>query len=70
MLRRWLRHTKNLSSIEEEVVYICETNNGETLSEEEERSVEDLVDYQEGRSESFNFQVENEKRLVEDIIYF
>jgi hypothetical protein len=34
------------------VVYICEPKTRETLSEEEERSVEDLVDFQEGRSDS------------------
>jgi hypothetical protein len=40
------------------MVYICELEVGETLSEEEEISIEDLIDCQEG----------NEKRSIEDLI--
>jgi hypothetical protein len=35
---------ENLSDIEEKVVCICEPESGETLSEEEERSIKYLVD--------------------------
>jgi hypothetical protein len=45
VLRRWLRHAKNLSATEEEVVYICEPEVGRNLSDEEERLVEDLIDF-------------------------
>jgi hypothetical protein len=58
MLKRWLRQVENLSDTEEEMVYICEPEIGESLDEEEERSVEDLTDFQEG----------NEKRSVKDLI--
>jgi len=51
---------ENLSDMEEKMVCICEPEGGESLSDEEERSYEDLVDCQEG----------NEKRSVEDIIDF
>jgi hypothetical protein len=57
-LRRWLRQVENLSDTEEEMVYICEPEIGESLDEEEERSTEDLIDFQEG----------NEKRSVEDLV--
>jgi hypothetical protein len=60
VLRRWLRQVKNLSDIEEEMVYICEPESGESLNDEEERSVEDLTDFQEG----------NKKRSVEDLTDF
>jgi hypothetical protein len=58
MLRRWLRKDENLSDTEEDMVCICEPEDGENLSEEEERSTEDLTDFQEG----------NEKRSIEDPI--
>jgi hypothetical protein len=60
MLKRWLRQVENLSDTEEEMVYICEPKIGESLDEEEERSIEDLTDFQEG----------NEKRSVEDLVDF
>jgi hypothetical protein len=50
-LRRWLRHVETLSATEEEMVYICEPEVGRNLSDEEERSIEDLIDFQEGRGE-------------------
>jgi hypothetical protein len=69
VLRRWLRQDEGLSDTEE-MVCICEPEDGENLSEEEERSVEDLVDFQEGRDELSDFQVGNKKRSVEDLIDF
>jgi len=51
-LRRWLRHAKNLSAVEEERVYICEPEVGRNLNDEgsyfhkgnEMRPVRDLID--------------------------
>jgi hypothetical protein len=60
MLRRWLRQVENLRNTEEDMVYICEPEYGESLSDEEGRSVGDLIYFQEG----------NEKRSVEDLIDF
>jgi hypothetical protein len=48
ILRRWLRQVENLRNIEEEMVYVCELEDGESLSEEEEISTEDLIYFQEG----------------------
>jgi hypothetical protein len=45
MLKRWLRQVEILSDIKEEMVYIFEPKIGKSLDEEEERSVEDLVDF-------------------------
>jgi hypothetical protein len=43
VLKRWLRHAENLSDTEE-MVHICETETGKTLSDDEEkRSVKDLI---------------------------
>jgi hypothetical protein len=36
LLKRWLRYVKNLSDIEEEVVYVCEPEIGRHLSDGEE----------------------------------
>jgi hypothetical protein len=45
MLKRWLRHAKNLSDTEEEVVHICEPETGKGLSDDEDmRSLGDLID--------------------------
>jgi hypothetical protein len=41
LLKIWLRYAKSLSNIE--LVCICEPKFGETLSDEEERSVSDLM---------------------------
>jgi hypothetical protein len=60
-LRRWLRHVETLSATEEEMVYICEPEVGRNLSDEEERSVEDLIDFQEGRDEGSDFRREIER---------
>jgi hypothetical protein len=54
MLRRWLRQVEDLRNTEEEIVYLCELEIGESLNGGE-RSVEDLVDYQEGRKEKSGF---------------
>jgi hypothetical protein len=51
-LRRWLREFENPSDIEEKVIHFCEPEIGRNLSDEEEvRSVEDLIECQEGSSE-------------------
>jgi hypothetical protein len=43
ILRRRLRQVENLRSTKEEMVYICELEDREILSEEEEISAEDLI---------------------------
>jgi hypothetical protein len=55
VLIRWLRQVKNLSDTEEEKVCMCKPEVGERLSDEEERSVKDLINCQEGRSELSSF---------------
>jgi hypothetical protein len=50
------------------MVCICEPEVGETLSDEEERSVSGLINCQEGRDEFSNCQVGNEMRSLEDLI--
>ena len=52
MLKIWLRYAESLSDTE--LVCICEPKVGETLSDEEERSVSSLINCQEGRDEFFN----------------
>jgi hypothetical protein len=66
LLKLWLRHAENLNDTE--LVCICEPEVGETLSDEEERSVSNLIKYQEGRDEFLNCQVGNEMRSLEDLI--
>jgi hypothetical protein len=58
LLRRWLRYAENLRPIErEEMVYICEPEIGDILGEEnDQRSVEDLEDRQEGSGSILNHQ--------------
>jgi hypothetical protein len=62
MLRRWLRRrlrqVETLSDIEEKIFYVSEPEDGEILGDEEERSVEDLIDCWEG----------NKKRSIEYLI--
>jgi hypothetical protein len=65
-LKIWLRYVESLSDTE--LVCICEPEVGETLSDEEERSVSSLINYQEGRDEFSNCQVGNEMRSLEDLI--
>jgi hypothetical protein len=43
MLKRWLRHIKNLNDTKEELVCICEPEIGKTISDEEGRSVKGLI---------------------------
>jgi hypothetical protein len=52
------------------VVYICEPEVGENLSDEEEVRSVDLINCQEGRDEFSNFQVGNEMRSMEDLMNF
>jgi hypothetical protein len=65
-LKKWLRYAESLSDTE--LVCICEPEVGETLSDEEERSVSDLMGCQEGRDEFWNCQVGNGMRSLEDLI--
>jgi hypothetical protein len=59
MLRSWLTHIESLGDTEEDIVYVCELGDGESLSEEEEKiSFEDLAYFYEG----------NEKILVKDLV--
>jgi hypothetical protein len=51
-LKKWLRYAENLSDTE--LVCICEPEVGGTLSDEEEGSVSDLINCQEGRDELLN----------------
>jgi hypothetical protein len=62
-LRRWLREIENLSDTEEEVVYIHEPQVGITLSDEEGRSSEDLMNFQMGSDESSVCQVGNPNEI-------
>jgi hypothetical protein len=69
LLKKWLRHTKNLSDTKEKVIHICEPEIGRNLSDDEEnRSVKDLINCQGGRSELSSCQVGNGRRLVDDLI--
>jgi hypothetical protein len=57
------------SGDEEEMVQVCEPEAGRNLSDEDElRSLEDLRDCQEGRTEISNCQVGNEMRSLRDLI--
>jgi hypothetical protein len=67
-VRRWLRYAENLSNTEEELICICEPEVGETLSNEEGRSVLGLINCQEGRDEFSNCQVGNDMRSSEDLL--
>jgi hypothetical protein len=52
----WLRHAESLR-YEEKMVHVCEPEVGRNLSDEDElRSLEDLRDCQEGRTEISNCQ--------------
>jgi hypothetical protein len=66
LFRVWLKYAENLSDIE--VVCICEPEVGETLSDEEGRSVSSLINCEEGKDEFSNCQVGNEMRSLEDLI--
>jgi hypothetical protein len=66
LLKIWLRYAEIFS--DRELVCICEPEVGETLSDEEERSISGLINCQEGRDEFSNCQVGNEMRSLEDLI--
>jgi hypothetical protein len=65
-LKRRLRYAENLSDTG--LVCIYEPEFGETLNDEEEGSVSDLINCQEGRDEFLNCQVGNAIRSLEDLI--
>jgi hypothetical protein len=66
LLKKWLRYVEILSDTE--LVCIYEPEVGKTLSDEEERSISDLINYQEGMDEFSNCQVGNEMGSLEDLI--
>ena len=71
MLRRWLRHTENLSDTEEELIHICEPETRRNLGDEEkERSDEDLINYQVGGNGLPSCQVGNGKRPGGGLEYY
>jgi hypothetical protein len=70
MVRRWLRHAKNLSDTEEEQIHICEPEIGRHLSDEEVRLDEDLINYQVGRNGLSRCQAGNRKRSMEGIVCY
>jgi hypothetical protein len=65
-LKKWLRYAKNLSDTE--LIFICEPEVGGTLTDEEEGSISDLINFQDGRDEISTCQVGNGMRSLEDII--
>jgi hypothetical protein len=68
MLRTWARHAKNISNTGRKVIHICEPEVGESLSDEEGRSITRLINCQEGINEFSNFQVGNDMRSSEDLL--
>jgi hypothetical protein len=69
MMRRWLRHTRNLSELEEEPIHISEPKTKRNINDEEEnRSDKDLVNSQVGENGLSSFQVGNGKRSMEGIV--
>jgi hypothetical protein len=69
LLIGWLRHAERLRG-EQEMVHICEPEARRNLSnDEEKRSLEDLMNYQEGSEESLDFQEGNEMGSLGDLIY-
>jgi hypothetical protein len=68
VLRRWLREIETLSD-REEMVCICEPEVGENLSEGNNRSSRDIINYEGGRDEILYFHVGNEMRSI-DLIEF
>jgi hypothetical protein len=70
LLKEWLRYVETLKAIEEELVQICEPEIGESLNDLESkmRSIDDLMDYQEGREEEIPvFHEGNDKRSLRDL---
>jgi hypothetical protein len=59
------------SGMKRRMVHVCEPETGRNLSDDEEkRSLEDLVNCQEGRNESSDCQMGNEMRSLDDLIDF
>jgi hypothetical protein len=68
MLKMWLRHAESLRD-EEDMVHVCDPEAGRNLSDKDElRSLEDLKDYQEGKTKISNCQVGNEMRSLRDLV--
>jgi len=68
VLRRWLRQAKKLNYTKEKMVYVSEPKIGESLGDEEARSFEDLLDYEEVGKENPGFHVgKEERRLFESL---
>jgi hypothetical protein len=69
LMRGWLRHAKSLKDEPMEMVQICEPEAGINLSDEDElRSLDDLINYQEGRTKIPNCQEGNEMRSLWDLM--
>jgi hypothetical protein len=69
LLKRWLRHAKNLSDIEENMIHIYELEVGRHLSDEEEvRLDKDIINHHKSIDGFSYFQVGNEMISLEDII--
>jgi hypothetical protein len=70
ILKIWLRHVEDLKELEEKMVHVCELEAGRNLSdiEDELRSLEDIKDYQEGKIESLDYQVDSEMGSLRDLI--
>jgi hypothetical protein len=72
LLRKWLRYVENLKATkEEEMVHICEPEIGDILGEEnDQRSLRDLIDCQEGSGRFPNCQMGKgtEMRSAEDLM--
>jgi hypothetical protein len=52
------------------MVYICETKVGRNLSDEEEISIEDFIDYQMDKGDNVYFEEGNGMRSIGDLIEF
>jgi hypothetical protein len=70
LLRGWMRRVEDLNEPEEEMVQACEPEAGRNISdvEKEERLLDDLINYQEGRTKIPNCQEGNEMRSLWDLI--
>jgi hypothetical protein len=64
VLKRWLRHAKNLSDTKEDMVFVCDLEVGKTLSNVEGRSVKGIINYHEGRDGFSGFHVVDEMRSI------
>ena len=50
-----MRHARNLSATEEEMVFFCEPKVGRNLGDEEEISAEYLINFQVGRGGNVDY---------------